>query len=91
MLMILKAQKEDIIPHPDKPEYNASKSTNYIWQFECKSYIFCRDKLKQVLKRLFLLLLGQHNDALKPKLWNRSNFKSIKYGWSVFKIIGNIN
>ena len=88
--MILKAQKEDIIPHPDKPEYNASKSTNYIWQFECKSYIFCRDKLKQVLKLLFLLHLGQCHYALKTKHQKRNDFRALKVGGSNLKIIDNI-
>ena len=51
MGITLKARKEAVIPHPDDPKENATKSTKYIWHLEYKNYIVRRDKLTQYLKR----------------------------------------
>ena len=48
------------------------------------------DKLKQVLKSLFLLLLGQCDDVLKVKFWNRRNYKTLEDRRSVIKLIDAI-
>ena len=60
----LKAHRDSVIFKPKDPDPGASKSANYIWKIKCKKYIICRENLKQGLKRLFPLLLGQCNDAM---------------------------
>ena len=55
-----------------------------------KNYIILRDNLKQDLKRLFPLLLGKCDDALKPKLHNKINFKALANGGRALKLVGDI-
>ena len=57
---------------------------------ECKNYIVQREKLKQGLKRLLPLLIGQCVDALKAKLRIQSNFKRLKDGGSIIKFIKSV-
>ena len=90
MDMILKARKESVIPIPDEPKDDTSKSATYICHLEYKNYIIHREKFKQGLKRLLLLLTGQCNDLLKEKLRNRRKFKVIEDGRSVLNLIDDI-
>ena len=81
-----KDQNEAVIPQSDEHKENATKSTKYTLKLECKIYIFRRDKMKQGLKRLLPLLLGQCDNVLK----DLRNFKTIKYGGSILKLIDAI-
>ena len=54
---MVKSHKEAYIPKLKNTEYNAFDSTNYIWQLDCNNFIAHRDKFKQGMKRLLLLLL----------------------------------
>ena len=85
-----KDQNEAVIPQSDEHKENATKSTKYTLKLECKIYIFRRDKMKQGLKRLLPLLIGQCDNVLKEKLRNLRNFKTIKYGGSILKLIDAI-
>ena len=90
MRMTLKACKEDVIPQLNNPKDNATNSTMYTGNLRCKNYIVCREKLKQVLKRLSLLLLDHYSGILKAKLRIWSDFKNIEEGGRIPKLIDDI-
>ena len=52
--------------------------------------MICREKFKQGLKRLFKILLGQCDNALKLKLHKRSNFTTLEEGGIILKLINII-
>ena len=86
----LKSQKEPVMPQPETPKDNASESTKYIFNIYPNNYIVCRYKLKQDPKPLFLMLIVHCNDGLKTKHQKRNDFRALKDGGSVLKIIDAI-
>ena len=85
--MNLKPHKEAVMPQPENLKDNASESTKYICNIYRNNYIVCRYNLKQDPKPLFLMLIVQCNDALKTKHQKRNDFRALKDGGSVLKII----